>query len=204
MLLPLMDGGLVSGLVCGLLFGYVLENAGFGSPLKLTAQFALTDWSVLKVMLTAVVVAAAGLVGLQHLGLLNPENVFVPSALLVAAALGGVLVGAGFALGGYCPGTSVVGLSSGRVDALVFLLGLLVGTLGFAGWYGPTVEAVLALGEVQSTDVLSVWLAWPDWALVLVLAAALWGVYALGARFERRRGPVSAQQAVAGAQAERA
>ena len=59
-MLPLHETGMVSGLLCGVLFGYVLENAGFGSPLKLTSQFRLTDWSVFKVMFTAIVVAAFG------------------------------------------------------------------------------------------------------------------------------------------------
>jgi hypothetical protein len=108
-MLPMNDGGALSALVCGVLFGYVLENAGFGSPKKLTAQFKLTDWSVFKVMFTAIVVAAGGLWLLKLAGLINPDSIFVPSALLVAAAIGGVLVGSGFAIGGYCPGTSVVG-----------------------------------------------------------------------------------------------
>ena len=58
---PLNESGMVSGLLCGILFGYVLENAGFGSPVKLSAQFKLTDWAVFKVMFTAIVVAAVGL-----------------------------------------------------------------------------------------------------------------------------------------------
>jgi len=55
---PLNDNGMLSGLLCGILFGYVLENAGFGSPVKLSAQFKLSDWAVFKVMFTAIVVAA--------------------------------------------------------------------------------------------------------------------------------------------------
>ena len=65
---PLNDAGMWSGLVCGVLFGVALENAGFGSPCKLTGQFRLTDWSVLKVMFTAIVVAAAGLELFQMAG----------------------------------------------------------------------------------------------------------------------------------------
>ena len=94
---PLNDAGVWSGLLCGVLFGWVLESAGFGSPCKLTGQFKLNDWSVLKVMFTAIVVAALGLTTLQSLGLVEVDAVFVPSALLVASALGGLLIGAGFA-----------------------------------------------------------------------------------------------------------
>ncbi len=123
---PFNDNGMLSGLLCGILFGYVLENAGFGSPVKLSAQFKLTDWAVFKVMFTAIVVAAVGLWLLKIGGLLRPDSIAVPQAALVAAALGGALVGAGFATGGYCPGTSVAGLFSGRLDALVFIVGVLL------------------------------------------------------------------------------
>ena len=113
-----------SGLILGGAFGYVLERAGFGNPCKLTAQFRLTDWSVFKVMFTAIVFAAVGLMIVERLGLIDASDLFVPPAFLGAAALGGALVGAGFAIGGYCPGTSVVGLMSGRIDAGIFLVGL--------------------------------------------------------------------------------
>lgn len=199
-MLPLNDAGMVSGLVCGVLFGIALENAGFGSPCKLTGQFRLSDWSVLKVMFTAIVVAAAGLLGLQAMGWMAADSVFVPSAMLVAAAVGGLLVGAGFAVGGYCPGTSVVGLFSGRLDAGVFLLGLLIGTFAFAGLYGPAIEVLMNAGEVMAGDTVAD--AWdiPAWWVVLAMAAALVAVYVWGGRFERAsRGPVTAAEAVEGA-----
>lgn len=197
---PLNDAGMVSGLVCGVLFGWVLESSGFGSPCKLTAQFSLRDWSVLKVMFTAIVVAATGLYLLRLAGVLAADAVFVPTALLVAAAIGGVLVGAGFAVGGYCPGTSVVGLFSGRIDALVFLVGLLLGTFVFAGLYGPSIEALMAAGEVQSGDTFADAFGIPDPVIIGIMVLALVGVFYAGSWFERRaRGPVTAEQAVAGA-----
>jgi hypothetical protein len=199
---PLNDAGMISGLICGFLFGYVLENAGFGSPCKLTAQFRLTDWSVLKVMFTAIVVAAFGLWGLRATGLMAADGVFVPTALLMASAVGGALVGAGFSVGGYCPGTSVVGLFSGRLDALVFIVGLLLGTFVFAGLYGPAIEALMAAGEVQAGDTFTGAFGIPEIALLALLAAALVAVFYFGARFERRgSGPVTADQAVSGAKA---
>ena len=199
-MLPMNDAGLVSGLVCGALFGWVLENAGFGSPCKLTGQFRLSDWSVLKVMFTAIVVAAAGLLVLQSMGWMQVDAVFVPSALLAAAALGGLLVGAGFAVGGYCPGTSVVGFFSGRLDAGVFLLGLLLGTFAFAGMYGPVIEGLMSAAEVMAGDTLPDAYGIPAWWVVLIMAVALMGVFYWGAHFEREsRGPVTAQEAVDGA-----
>ena len=91
---------IISGLLLGAGFGFVLERAGFGNPNKLTGQFRLTDWSVFKVMFTAIVFAAVGLLVLEILGVVAVENVFIPPAFLAAAVLAGALVGAGFALGG--------------------------------------------------------------------------------------------------------
>lgn len=197
---PLNDGGMVSGLICGALFGFVLENAGFGSPAKLTAQFQLRDWSVFKVMFTAIVVAAIGLYGLKALGWMQADAVFVPSALLMASAVGGALVGAGFAVGGYCPGTSVVGFFSGRLDALVFLVGLLLGTFAFAGLYGPAMEGLMAMWEVQAGDTFTDAFGISEVLMLAILVAALVAVFWAGSWFERRAtGPVSAAEAVAGA-----
>ena len=188
-----------SALLVGVAFGYILENAGFGSPCKLTGQFTLRDWSVLKVMFTAIVVAAAGLQGLAALGVLDIDAVFVPTSLMVASAVGGVLVGAGFAIGGYCPGTSVVGVASGRLDALVFFVGLIVGTFAFAGLYGPTIEAIMAMGEVESADTLHDAWGISPWWIIVAMGAALVGVYYLGRWFEARHGgPISVDEAVCG------
>ena len=198
---PLHESGMVSGLVCGILFGYVLENAGFGSPAKLTAQFRLNDWSVFKVMFTAIVVAAFGLWALRALGLMAPDTVSVPPALVMASAVGGALVGAGFAVGGYCPGTSVVGMASGRIDALVFIVGLLVGTFAFAAWYGPAIRSMMAIGEIIDGDTFTDAYGVSEPILLGALGLTLVAVFYAGSWFERRTsGPVTAQQAVAGAQ----
>ncbi len=198
---PLHESGMVSGLVCGVLFGFALENAGFGSPAKLTAQFKLTDWSVFKVMFTAIVVAAVGLWGLRVVGLLEADSLFVPQALVMASAVGGALIGLGFAIGGYCPGTSMVGMASGRLDALVFVLGLFIGTTAFAGFYGDAIRAMMAIGELIDGDTLADVYGIADPIMLAVMAVFLVAVFYLGSWFERRgRGPVTAEQAVAGAQ----
>ncbi|WP_334154685.1 DUF6691 family protein [Tepidimonas sp.] len=188
-----------SALLVGVAFGFILENAGFGSPCKLTGQFSLRDWSVLKVMFTAIVVAAVGLQLLGLAGVLDLDAVFVPTSLMMASAVGGVLVGAGFAIGGYCPGTSVVGVASGRLDALVFFAGLVVGTFAFAGLYGPAIEAIMAMAEVESGDTLHDAWGISPWWIIGAMAAALVGVYHLGHWFEQRLGgPIEAQEAMLG------
>ena len=198
---PFHESGMVSGLVCGVLFGFVLENAGFGSPSKLTAQFQLTDWSVFKVMFTAIVVAAVGLWGLRVVGLLAADSLFVPQALVMASAVGGALIGAGFAVGGYCPGTSMVGMSSGRLDALVFVLGLFIGTTAFAGFYGDAIRSMMAMGAIIDGDTFADGYGIADPIMLAIMTVSLVAVFYLGSWFERRGpGPVMAEQAVAGAE----
>lgn len=193
---------MASGLACGVLFGYVLENAGFGSPVKLSAQFRLTDWAVFKVMFTAIVVAAAGLWLLRVAGLMAPDSITVPQALMMASAVGGALVGAGFAVGGYCPGTSVVGMVSGRIDALVFVVGVLAGTALFAVVYGPAIRSLMAIGGIVEGDTFTEVWGVSEPLVLAVLVASLVAVFLGGSWFERRGGgPVSAQQAVEGAKA---
>lgn len=193
---------MASGLACGALFGYVLENAGFGSPVKLTAQFKLTDWAVFKVMFTAIVVAAVGLWLLRVAGVMPPDSIAVPQALMMASAVGGALVGAGFAIGGYCPGTSVAGMVSGRIDALVFVIGVLLGTALFAAAYGPALRSLMAVGGLVDGDTFTDVYGVPESLVLAVLAASLVAVFLAGSWFERRGGgTVTAQQAVEGARA---
>lgn len=197
---PLNDNGMVSGLLCGVLFGYVLENAGFGSPVKLSAQFKLSDWAVFKVMFTAIVVAAVGLWLLRLVGVMKPDSIAVPQAALMASAVGGALVGAGFAVGGYCPGTSVAGLFSGRLDALVFIVGVVLGTTGFAVFYGTTLKSLKAAWLIAEGDTFTDVYAVPELVVLAVLGLALIAVFHFGSSFERRgTGTVTAQQAVEGA-----
>lgn len=199
---PFHDTGMMSGLVLGSLFGLVLERSGFGSPLKLTAQFRLTDWSVFKVMFTAIVVAALGLWLLRLIGWLQPDAVTVPQAALMGAAVGGAMVGAGFAVGGYCPGTSMVGLSTGRLDALVFVLGLLCGTSLFAWSYGPELRSLMAYGLVVDGDTVTDAYGVSEALMLFGMVLALVIVFLVGSWFERRapgHGPVTAEQALDGA-----
>lgn len=177
--------GPVSGLLLGFGFGFVLERAGFGSGCKLTAQFRLTDWSVFKVMFTAIVFAALGIYAMGLAGWINPDSIYVPAPYLWAIAAGGALIGVGFAVGGYCPGTSAVGVMTGRIDAMVFFVALLVGTFAFASLF-PFLEPLTTAGELTKGDRLPEVLGVPEWLVLVVLVAAAIGVFFLGGWFERR------------------
>ena len=194
MTLPLYDNGVASGLLCGVLFGYVLESAGFASPRKLTAQFRFTDWSVFKVMFTAIIVAAIGLYGAMAAGLIAANGIFIPTTFFWATLTGGALVGAGMAIGGYCPGTSSVALASGRLDGLFFMVGMVLGTGLFGGVFDPIKGFYLAWQGPQA-QTLPALFGIPAWAMIgiLIVVAALG--FALGSWLERRSGgPLTAEQ----------
>lgn len=123
-------GFMMAGLI-GILFGLFLEQAGFGSSRKLTGIFYFQDMSVLKVMFTAVAVALIGYRYLLSFGLLDPGQVYLLDTYWLAQAIGGLLFGVGFVMGGWCPGTAIVGLASAKLDAAVFIVGILMGSMLF-------------------------------------------------------------------------
>jgi len=182
-----MDYGVAgTALTSGILFGYVLEQAGFGSPCKLKAQVHLNDWSVFKVMFTAIMVAAVGILLLQTHNTFGSNGFFVPTTFLGATAVGGALIGAGFAVGGYCPGTSVVGTMSGRIDGLVFALGMVLGIWGFSAVYDTDwMQAMLSAGKVAEKTLPQL-LGVSPWIVVLVMGVLAIAGFALGSRFEQR------------------
>lgn len=187
MSLPAYDGSAWAALFLGLLFGLALEGAGFGSPRKLTAQFLLRDFAVLKVMFTAVVTAAAGLWLCERFGIIAANSYFVHTPYFWGMLLGGLLIGAGFAIGGYCPGTSAVGLAGGRLDALAFIAGMVAGVWVFAGgyaWLAPLYTA----GQGPKGQTVPGLLGLPAWAILLAMVIAVAVVFRLAAWLEPRFG----------------
>jgi rhodanese-related sulfurtransferase len=126
---------LIVAFVIGIGFGFFLERAGFGSARKLAAQFYFTDLSVLKVMFTAIITAMGGLYALSRLGLVDLSLVYLTPTFLAPQIAGGLILGFGFVIGGYCPGTSCVAAATGRIDGMVYLGGMVAGLLGFAEVY---------------------------------------------------------------------
>jgi uncharacterized protein len=122
---------LVIAFVIGIGFGFFLERAGFGSARKLTAQFYLTDMAVFKVMFTAIVTAMLGVFYLGWIGFLDVSLVYLTPTYLLPQITGGLILGIGFVLGGYCPGTACVAVSTAKIDAIVYLAGVLCGIFIF-------------------------------------------------------------------------
>jgi len=121
--------------ILGIGFGFVLEASGFSSSRKLAGVFYGYDTVVLKVFFTAAITAMLGLLFLSLFGWVDLSLVYVNPTYLPSNIAGGVIMGAGFILGGFCPGTSVCAASIGKIDALVFIGGLFIGIVIFAEGY---------------------------------------------------------------------
>ena len=137
---------LILGLLLGIAFGFVLEQAGFSSCRKLTGLFYGTDFTVLRVFFTAGVTAMSGVLILNHFGLLDMDVVYINPTFLQSAILGGAIMGVGFVLGGYCPGTSICGAAVGKIDGMIFVLGGLFGIFVFGEAY-PAVLKIYTAGS---------------------------------------------------------
>jgi len=130
-------GSYVVYLLVGLAFGATLETAGFGNSKKLAAQFFFKDMTVFKVMFTAIIVAGTLIFLSTAIGLLDYNLVWVPPTYLWPGIVGGLIMGVGFIVGGFCPGTSLVAMATGKIDGVFFVLGVLAGIFLF----GETVNS---------------------------------------------------------------
>ena len=161
----------------GLGFGFFLERAGFGSARKLAAQFYLYDMSVFKVMFTAIVTALLGVTYLGWIGWLDVGLVYLVPTYLGPQLLGGLVLGVGFVIGGYCPGTCVAALATGRIDALLYALGIFAGTFAYAEAY-PGIKDLVnsgAMGQVTLPEVLGLPWGVLVFAIVLIAVLGFWG-----------------------------
>ncbi len=175
--------------VLGAGFGFCLERAGFGSARKLTAVFYLYDMAVVKVMFTAIVTAMVGLFLLSAAGLMDLGELYLEPTNLAAQGLGGLVFGAGFMIGGYCPGTSMAALATGRKDGMAFALGMLGGVVAYAE-FTPGIETWVkdgSLGEMTLPTVTGIGMGWWTLTFVAFLAFAAWGMARLEERFARLR-----------------
>lgn len=118
-------------LLIGVGFGAVLEMSGFGDSRVLSAQFYFKNMTVLKVMFTAIVVAMVLIFAFSSLGLLDFNRVYVNPTYLVPGIIGGIIMGFGFIIGGFCPGTSIVALATFKIDGFFFVAGVAFGAFVF-------------------------------------------------------------------------
>lgn len=162
---------MLTALLIGTGFGFALEQAGFSSSRKLAGMFYGYDTTVLKVFFTAAIVALIGSQFLSYFGILNLNQVYVNEFYVTASIVGGIIMGAGFIMGGFCPGTGICAMSIGKIDAMVFVAGGFAGAFLFTETY-PMIEGMATAqyrGPVKINEILG--LSPGVFTLILVAAA---------------------------------
>ncbi len=181
---------LVAALVLGVFFGFFLERGGLGNPHKLTGVFYLTDFSVPKAMFTAILVAATGLYLLSDLKIIDLGRVWIIPTVFWPQLAGGALFGLGYLVSGYCPGTAAAGFASGRLDALLTMVGIGAGTLVFSMIY-PWIEGFYKVSDMGRVTLPQLF-GMNHWILIAVLYVLAVAMFSAMERYERRGSTSSA------------
>ena len=162
---------LLLAFIIGIGFGFVLENSGFSTSRKLAGMFYGYDTTVLKVFFTAAITAMLGMILFGLFGWLDLEAVYVNPTFLWSSISGGIIMGAGFIMGGFCPGTSFCGAAIGKIDAMVFVGGLFIGVLLFTEGY-PLLEKHYLSGNLGAPFIYdTLGLSRGVFALILIIIA---------------------------------
>jgi len=137
--------------IIGIGFGFALEQAGFSSSRKLAGMFYGYDTTVLKVFFTAAIVALLGLTFFNYFEMIDMSIVYINQYFVNSAIIGGVIMGLGFIIGGFCPGTSACAAAIGKIDAMAYLGGSLIGIFAFGATYDWWKEIYMAnpLGGIK-------------------------------------------------------
>ena len=192
MIAPFLDGAsaspvasLAAALVIGVAFGIALEQAGLGSARKLAGLFYLRDFTVFKVMFSAIVTAMLGVFWLDRIGFLDASRLYVPETFLMPQLAGGLVFGAGFVFAGLCPGTSCVAAATGRLDGVATVAGMFTGVLltGFGfGWLRSFYESG-ARGALTIPAIMRL----PSGVVIFAIAALAIVAFNMIGRFEAQR-----------------
>ncbi|MDO8842676.1 DUF6691 family protein [Methanocalculus sp.] len=134
---------IVLGLFFGIIFGFLLQKSGVTEYGVILGQLLLTDFTVVKVMLSAIIVGMIGVYAMKAAGLVN---LHYKVGSIGATIIGGLIFGAGFAILGYCPGTVAGAVGSGAVDALIGMIGIVIGAGVFARLYPRLNRTILNRG----------------------------------------------------------
>ena len=163
---------ILNGIVFGFIFGFLLQKGGVGTYHILIGQLLFQDWTVVKIMATAIAVGTVGVFTLHHF---EKVNLHIKPTKLGSNFIGGLVFGVGFALLGYCPGTAAAAVGQGSWDALFGMVGLVAGSWIYAEMSGTikkTIEQWGDLGKRTLSDVLGV----PRGAMVVAVAVILAGL----------------------------
>ncbi|MCB0344022.1 MAG: YeeE/YedE family protein [Bdellovibrionales bacterium] len=168
---------LLLGALTGFAFGFLLQKGSVTKFNTIVRQFLLQDFTVIKVMLTAVVVGGIGVYGMLQLGMI--EALHIKNAQILGNALGGVIFGVGMAILGYCPGTGAAAIGDGAKDAVAGVLGMLAGAAIYAEvhpWFKANVLSVWDLGKETFVTATGASPWWFVLGLMIVAIAAFRGI----------------------------
>ena len=182
---PLISNGIITqnsnflfAFLIGIGFGFILESSGFSSSRKLVGVFYGYDTVVLKVFFTAALTGMVGLLFLSLFDWIDLDLVYINPTYLYSSIVGGIIMGAGFIMGGFCPGTGFCAASIGKIDAMVFIGGLFLGIFIFAEGY-PLWEGFYK-AKFMGIPTLSQILGLKDGVVVLGVILAAMGMFWLG------------------------
>lgn len=167
---------LVLGLIFGIVFGFLLQKGGVAKYDVLLGALFLTDFTVMKIMLTAIAVGMIGIFSMYGLGLVQ---LHVKPTHYAANIIGGLIFGIGFALLGYCPGTGAAALGQGNYDAIAGIMGLLAGSYLYAelsGYLDSTILKWGSRGKIMLPDLMRTRLAIFIICFVPLLILILFGI----------------------------
>jgi rhodanese-related sulfurtransferase len=170
------DLNLIFAFFIGMGFGFLLEAAGFSSSKKLAGVFYGYDFTVIRVFFTAGVTAMVGILALSHYGLLDMDLIYINPLYLYSALLGGVIMGLGFIIGGFCPGTSMCASVIGKIDAMAFVAGIMLGIFIFIEGYPAFVDIYKGAnyGIPQVSDTLNIPLGLFAFLSIIVAFGSYW------------------------------
>jgi len=178
---------LLASVLFGVVFGFLLHRGGVANYNVIVNQFRFRDFTVLKIMLTAILVGGVGVLALNSAGL---ANYHIKAANLLGIVLGAAVFGVGMVVYGYCPGTALAAAAGGSIHALVGVAGMLVGGTLYAfsfPWISAHILPVGALGKVRLPDVTGI----PAAVWFVALGAIAVTVFVWIERLERRRAAVA-------------
>ncbi len=164
----MIAGSVGLGLAMGFVFGWLLDRSRVTDCNVIEGQFRLSDFTMLKVMLPAIVVGGLGVLFLVEAG---EAKYYIKDANLLAVTLGAALFGVALVIWGYCPGTGLASVGTGSVHGLVGLVGMVFGAILYAltyDWVKSHVLGVAAYGKIRLPDVTGI----PDLVWYLALAGA--------------------------------
>ena len=174
----------VIAIIIGIAFGFILESSGFSSSRKLAGVFYGYDFAVLKVFFTAALTAIIGLLYMDYLGYLDISKLYIHPTYLWGAIIGGAIMGVGFVAGGFCPGTSLCAVAIGKIDAMIYVLGIMIGVFIFSEAYTlfePIYNGYFE-GNITLMDSLGVS---PYW-FVFILTVAAVVIFSLSDQIRKR------------------